>query len=115
MNLKLKTAVVIPVIFAAGCSSVSLPSISLPSMPWSGSAAKADPSAEALFDEGTRAFNEKKYVRGIDSFSKIRTDHPFSPLVTQAELKMAEGYFLNEQYPEAINAFKEFQTLHPTN
>jgi outer membrane protein assembly factor BamD len=92
-----------------------MPSISLPSMPWSGSAAKADPSAEALFEEGTRAFNEKKYVRAIDSFSKIRTDHPFSPLVTEAELKMAEAYYFNEQYPEAINAFKEFQTLHPTN
>jgi outer membrane protein assembly factor BamD len=115
MNPKLKTAVLFPLIFTAGCSSVSLPSMSLPSMPWSASAAKADPSAEALFEEGTRAFNEKKYVRAIDSFSKIRTDHPFSPLVTEAELKMAEGYYLNEQYPEAINAFKDFQNLHPTN
>ena len=112
MNPKLKSAVLFPLILAAGCSSVSMPSIS---MPWSGSAVKADPGAEALFEEGTRAFNEKKYVRALDSFSKIRTDHPFSPQVTQAELKIAEAYFFNEQYPEAINAFKEFQTLHPTN
>lgn len=76
---------------------------------------KADPTAEALFDEGMRAFKEKKYVRAIDNFSKIRSDHPFSPLVTETEFKMAEAYYFNEQYPEAINAFKEFQTLHPTN
>jgi len=92
------------------CSSVSLPS-----MPWSGSAAKADPTAEALFEEGTRNFNDKKYIRAIDSFTKIKTDHPFSPLVTQAELKVADAHYLNEQFPEAINLFKEFQDLHPTS
>ena len=92
------------------CSSTSLPSL-----PWSGSAAKADPTAEALFEEGTRNFNDKKYVRAIDSFTKIKTDHPFSPLVTQAELKVADAHYLNEQFPEAINLFKEFQDLHPTS
>jgi outer membrane protein assembly factor BamD len=76
---------------------------------------KADPSAEALYDEGVRAFNDKKYVRALDNFSKLRSDHPFSPLITQTEFKVAESYYFNEQYPEAINAFKEFQTLHPTN
>ncbi|MDP9129227.1 MAG: outer membrane protein assembly factor BamD [Candidatus Binatota bacterium] len=98
--------------------SVMLPacsSISLPSLPWSGSALKTDPTAEALFEEGTRNFNDKKYVRAIDSFTKIKTDHPFSPLVTQAELKVADAHYLNEQFPEAINLFKEFQDLHPTS
>lgn len=84
-------------------------------MPWSSSAAKADPSAEALFEEGMRNFNDKRYVRAIDSFTKIKTDHPFSPLVSQAELKAADAYYLNEQYPEAINLFKEYQSLHPTS
>jgi outer membrane protein assembly factor BamD len=108
MNPKLKSAVLFPLILAAGCSSVSMPSIS---MPWSGSAVKADPGAEALFEEGTRAFNEKKYVRALDSFSKIRTDHPFSPQVTQAELKIAEAYFFNEQYP-GNQRLQRIQTLH---
>jgi len=51
-------------VLMTGCSSISLPS-----MPWSGSSAKADPSAEALLEQGLRDFNEKKYVRAIDSFS----------------------------------------------
>ena len=97
-------------VLMTGCSSISLPS-----MPWSGSSAKADPSAEALLEQGLRDFNEKKYVRAIDSFSKIKTDHPFSPLVPQAELKSADAHYLNEQFPEAINLFKEFQSLHPTS
>ena len=39
-----------------------------------------------------RAFNDKKYVRAIDSFSKLRRSS-FSP-ATQTELKMAEAYYL---------------------
>ena len=93
----------------SGCSSASLPS-----MPWS-SGVKADPTAEALYDEGMRNFNEKRYVRAINNFSKIRTDFPFSPQVTQVELKIADAYYLNQQYPEAINALKEYQSMHPTN
>ena len=76
---------------------------------------KADATAEALFDEGMRSFNEKRYARAIDNFSKLRTDYPFSPQVTQVELKIADAYYLNQQYPEAINAFKEYQSMHPTN
>jgi outer membrane protein assembly factor BamD len=106
-----------PMLLAAGlsgCSSLSMPSLSMPSLPWS-STAKSDPTAEALFEEGNRNFNDKRYVRAIDSFSKIRTDHPFSPLMTQVELKIADAYYRNQQYPEAINALKEFQAMHPTN
>jgi outer membrane protein assembly factor BamD len=102
-----------------GCSSISLPSMpslpSLPSLPWSHAVAKPDPTAEALFEEGTRYFNEKRYVRAIDAFTKIKTDHPFSPMLTETELKVADAYYLNQQYPEAVNAFKEFQSLHPSN
>ena len=115
--MKSKLLIALPVFCAwvAGCSSLSMPSMpSLPSLPWS-SAAKSDPTAEALFEEGNRSFNDKRYVRAIDSYSKLRSDHPFSPLITEVELKMADAYYRNQQYPEAINAFKEFQSMHPTN
>jgi len=96
--------------WAAGCSSVSMPSL-----PWSGSAAKADPTAEALYEEGARYFAEKRYPRAIDVLTKLRTEYPFSPQLIDAELKIADAFYLNQQYPEAINAFKEFQSMHPTN
>ncbi|HEX5608310.1 MAG TPA: outer membrane protein assembly factor BamD [Candidatus Binatia bacterium] len=97
---------------SSGCSSISMPS--MPSFSWR-SGPKADATEEALFDEGMRSFNEKRYVRAIDNFSKLRTDYPFSPQITQVELKIADAYYLNQQYPEAINAFKEYQSMHPTN
>jgi outer membrane protein assembly factor BamD len=91
----------------AGCSFMSLP--------WSSSAPRPDPTAEALFEEGNRYFKEKRYARAIDSLTKLKTDHPFSPQLTESELKIADSYYLNQQYPEAISAFKEFQSMHPTN
>jgi outer membrane protein assembly factor BamD len=96
-------------IWLTGCSSISMPSI-----PWPVSA-KPDPTADALYEEGTRYLAEKRYVRAIDLLTKLKTEHPFSPQVTDAELKIADAYYLNQQYPEAITAFKEFQSLHPTN
>jgi len=104
---KIATLLMSTYLLASGCSSISLP--------WSSSAAKSDPTAEALLAEGMRSFNEKKYVRAIDSFTKIKTDHPFSPLLTEAELKAADAHYLNEQYPEAVTLFKEFESLHPTS
>jgi len=109
-TLKLILLALVVTSWAAGCSSISMPSV-----PWSGSAAKSDPTAEALYEEGTRYFAEKRYVRAIDVLTKLKTEYPFSPQLTDAELKIADAFYLNQQYPEAINAFKEFQSMHPTN
>ena len=106
-TLKLILLALLMTTWAAGCSSVSIRG--------SASAAKADPTAEALYEEGTQYFAEKRYLRAIDVLTKLKTDYPFSPQLTDAELKIADAYYLNQQYPEAINAFKEFQSMHPTN
>lgn len=110
--MKHKFAIICLVIasFAAGCSSIPLPSF-----PWSSPPVQINPSAEALFNEGMEFFNNKKYARAIDRLQRVKAEFPFSPQLTQAELKLAEAYYLNKQYPEAISAFKEFQTIHPTN
>lgn len=97
----------------AGCSSFSIPS--LPSWPWSSSAVQPNPTAEALFKEGMSYFDNKRYALAIDRFQRVKVEFPFSPELVPAELKLAESYYLNKQYPEAAAAFKEFHTLHPNN
>ncbi|OGP97158.1 MAG: hypothetical protein A2W10_09915, partial [Deltaproteobacteria bacterium RBG_16_55_12] len=67
------------------------------------------------FRRGTAYLNNKKYALAIDRFQKVKAEFPFSPQLVPAELKLAEAYYLNKQYPEAAAAFKEFQTLHPNN
>ena len=108
MKFKTSIAPLLGLMLLAGCS------LSMPSLPWK-SAPKSDATADALFEEGNRSFNEKRYVRALDAYTKIRSDHPFSPLMTEVELKIADAYYRNQQFPEAINAFKEFQSMHPTN
>ncbi|MGE5218642.1 MAG: outer membrane protein assembly factor BamD [Chloroflexota bacterium] len=109
MKMLLSLSFLLFVGWVAGCSSIAMPSL-----PWS-SSIPSDPSAEALYQEGMRNFNEKRYVRALDNFTKLRSDFPFSPVLTDVELKIADAYYLNQQYPEAINAFKEFQSMHPTH
>jgi outer membrane protein assembly factor BamD len=107
---KLGVACVASVLLAAGCSKISMPS-----MPWSSQAAETNPTAEALFAEAMKEFESKRYARAIDRFQRVKAEFPFSPNLIQAELKLAEAYYLNKQYPEAVAALREFQTLHPTN
>ncbi|HKY07564.1 MAG TPA: hypothetical protein VJQ55_04960, partial [Candidatus Binatia bacterium] len=67
MKFKIAMAPFLCFSLLAGCS------MSMPSLPWK-SAPKSDPTADALFEEGNRNFNEKRYVRALDSYSKIRSD-----------------------------------------
>lgn len=85
------------------------------SLPWSAQTVQQDATAEALFEEGMEYFRTKSYLRAIDRLQRLKTEFPFSPQLIVAELKLAEAYYLNKQYPEAVSAFKEFQALHPTN
>ena len=94
----------------SGCSSLSLPSL-----PWSTPTVQPNATVEALFDEGITFFNNKRYPLAIDRFQRVKAEFPFSPQLVPTELKLAEAYYLNKQYPEAAAAFKEFQTLHPNN
>ena len=60
-------------------------------------------------------FKNKSYIRAINRFQRVQTEFPFTPQLIHAELKIAEAYYLNKQYPEAAAAFKEFQAMHPSN
>ena len=101
------------VFLLAGCSSISLPS--LPSLPWFSQSSQPNATAEALYKEGMDYFNNKRYALAIDRFQRLRADYPFAPEIVAAELKLGEAYYFNEQYPEAVEALKEFQAMHPTN
>ena len=77
----------------------------MPSIPWPASAARPDPTAEALY-EG-HAVLRGLYARAIDTLTKLKTEYPFSPQLTEAELKIADAYYLN-QPPEASTRLKSF-------
>jgi len=94
-NSKICVSLLIPAVLflASGCSSVSLPS-----MPWSsGPAVQPDATAEALYQEGIGYLKNKSYLRAIDRLQRVKSEFPFSPQLADAELKLAEAYYLNKQ------------------
>ena len=70
-------------------------------------------NAGVYFQEGESFFEKGLYKDAIASWEKVR-DSYFSPeLNTLAELKIAEAYFLSEEYIEAAVAYEAFLTNHP--
>lgn len=70
---------------------------------------------ETLIVQGMDAYEKGEYGDAIKSFKTILDEHPFSAQAMLAELKAADAYYYNRQYPEAKALYKEFEERHPTN
>ena len=74
-----------------------------------------EPTAEESYLAGMEKFDKKNYRDAIPHYQKILENYPFSIYAIQAELKIAESYFLDKKYVEALVHLQGFQELHPTN
>ena len=110
MMCRLAVKGVLLVLLTASCSYVTVPSLL-----WTTRPSQSNATAEALFQEGMTHLKNRWYPAAIDGFQRVKAEFPFDSRVKDAELRLAEAYYLNRQYPEAISALKEFQALHPTN
>jgi outer membrane protein assembly factor BamD len=72
-------------------------------------------SAEQMWQDGERYFSEQEFEKAADDYKKLRDYHPYSPLTTMAELKLADAYFLDKKYQQAYSQYDQFRELHPTN
>lgn len=75
----------------------------------------AEDTAQELYENGNDAMREKHYLEAIKSYTKLKDNYPFSPYTIEAELSLADAYFLDGEYSSAAEAYKEFETLHPRN
>ena len=75
----------------------------------------AEDTAQELYEAGSDAMAEKDYVDAQEYFSKIKDRFPFSPYALKAELALADAYYLDDQYLMALDNYKEFEALHPSN
>ena len=72
-------------------------------------------TAQELFEAGMDAMGEKEYNDAQDYFTKLKDRFPFSPFAMKGELALGDAYYLDEEYLLALEAYKEFEALHPTN
>jgi outer membrane protein assembly factor BamD len=68
-----------------------------------------------LVSEGTDYLARGHYEAATKAFQKIKDRYPYSRFAVEAELKMADSLYKREQYEEALEAYGEFERLHPKN
>jgi outer membrane protein assembly factor BamD len=80
------------------------------------------PSAEELYREGLSILEGKRrffvfrtvdYQKAIDTFQQIVDNYPYSDYAVRAELRIADSYFEQEKYEEALSYYRDFVDLHP--
>ncbi|MDR2573095.1 MAG: outer membrane protein assembly factor BamD [Desulfovibrio sp.] len=73
----------------------------------------AEDTAQEIFEAANEAMSEKNYVRAAELYNKLRDTYPFSPYTLDAELSLADAYYLDEDYGLAAEHYKDFESLHP--
>ena len=76
---------------------------------------KKDAPPDVLAEEGIKELKKKNYVDAIDTFEKVKDRYPYSEQALLAQIKLADAYFYKKKYDEALQAYKDFEKLHPTN
>lgn len=76
---------------------------------------KEEPPAEELTKQGLEYFNNGKYYRAMETFRIVKERFPFSRFSLLAELKSADCEYYQENFPEAVELYKEFEKNHPAN
>ena len=79
------------------------------------------PPAEDLWAEGMRRLEGRNilgykwinYGKAIESFQAIVDNYPYSDFEIEAELKIADSYFKDKRYEEALSYYRDFAELHP--
>lgn len=70
-------------------------------------------TAQELYEGANDAMQEKNYSQAAQYYTKLKDNFPFSPYTVEAELSLGDAFFLDGKYPEAAEAYKEFESLHP--
>lgn len=81
------------------------------------------PPANELWDEGMRRLEGRNilgyrwinYGKAIESFQAIVDNYPYSEYEIEAELQIADAYFKDKRYEEALSYYRDFGELHPQN
>ena len=68
-----------------------------------------------LIQDGVEAYDKGHYQEAIKNFEQLKDWYPFSKYAMLAELRIADSHYHQQQYPEAVQAYEEFEQLHPRN
>jgi outer membrane protein assembly factor BamD len=58
-------------------------------------------------------FRSINYTKAIETLQSIIDNYPYSDYAVKAELKIADAYFDDRKYDEALSYYRDFADLHP--
>jgi outer membrane protein assembly factor BamD len=73
----------------------------------------SDSDAAALFEEANNAMRKGDYSTSVNLFTQLKEDYPFSAYIIEAELSLADSYYRDGEWLSAVEAYKEFESMHP--
>ncbi|MDH3211381.1 MAG: outer membrane protein assembly factor BamD [Myxococcales bacterium] len=82
------------------------------------------PPADQLYAEGLETLEGRRilglyryvsYTAAIETFQAIIDNFPYSDYAVLAEIKIADAYFDDGKYEEALSYYRDFGDLHPQN
>jgi outer membrane protein assembly factor BamD len=82
------------------------------------------PPADQLYAEGLETLEGRRilglyrhvnYTTAIETFQAIIDNYPYSDYAVLAEIKIADAYFDDGKYEEALSYYRDFGDLHPQN
>src|SRR5688572_18243984 len=73
---------------------------------------QADPNdPEGLYQEAEQSLKDERYLIALEKYRDIKNRFPYSKRATDAELRIADTYYGQESYLEAVSAYEIFREL----
>jgi outer membrane protein assembly factor BamD len=72
---------------------------------------ESDPAQ--LYKDAEEDIESDHYQLAIDKLRVVKNKFPYSKYATDAQLKIADVYYLQESYAEAASTYELFRDLHP--
>ena len=66
-----------------------------------------------LMKDAEEDIESSRYILALEKLQKIKNQHPYSKQAVDAKLRIADVYFLQENYAEAAATYEAFRDLHP--
>jgi len=70
---------------------------------------------QMAYEEALRLLERKKYERSAEAFRRFKEDFPLSTYTPLAELRLADSFYFDKNYAEAIVQYEDFKKLHPVH
>ena len=68
---------------------------------------------QILFQKAKRLKDKSYYKEALSEFKEFKTRYLYSPLVSEADLAIADIYFFQDEWAQAARNYKSFSELYP--